>query len=33
MYKQNICTDKINVQTNQVYKQNNCRNKINVETK
>ena len=33
MYKQNICTDKIIVQINQVYKQNKCRNKINVETK
>ena len=33
MYKQNICTDKINGQTNQVYKQNKCRNNINVETK
>ena len=33
MYKQNKCTNKINVQTKYMYKQNKCTNKINVETK
>ena len=33
MYKQNKCTNKINVLTKEMYKQNKCTNKINVQTK
>ena len=33
MYKQNNCTNKINVKTKYMYKQNKCTNKINVQTK
>ena len=33
MYKQNLCTNKINVNTKYMYKQSKCTNKINVQTK
>ena len=33
MYKQNKCTNKINVQTEYMYQQNKSTNKINVQTK
>ena len=33
MYKQNKCTNKINLQTKKMYKQNKCTNKINVQTR
>ena len=33
MYKQNKCTNEINVQTEYMYQQNKGTNKINVQTK
>ena len=33
MYKQNKCTNKINVQTEYMYQQNKCKYKIYVQIK